>query len=111
MSADHLIARIAVINLIHEARGLDTFEITLSKFEKHNDQESITVLKRNFCEEIHHVAVGIKWFKYLCEREDLDPTTTFRGLAQKYFHGKLKGPFNVEARLQAGMPPEWYLDL
>jgi uncharacterized ferritin-like protein (DUF455 family) len=33
-TADHLLARLAIIHLVHEARGLDVNPVTISKFEK-----------------------------------------------------------------------------
>jgi uncharacterized ferritin-like protein (DUF455 family) len=35
----------------------------------------------------------------------------FHGIIQKYFLGKMKGPFNEEAREAAGMSRQWYLPL
>jgi len=33
-TADQLLARLAIIHLVHEARGLDVNPVTISKFEK-----------------------------------------------------------------------------
>jgi uncharacterized ferritin-like protein (DUF455 family) len=103
-----LTARLAIVNLVYEARGLDTYALTLKKFEKAGDSESVTILKRNYLEEIQHVEKGLRWFKYKCLKENKDPLETFSGHVRQYHPGPLKGPFNEAARTQAGMSPEWY---
>jgi uncharacterized ferritin-like protein (DUF455 family) len=68
-----------------------------------------------YIEEIQHVTVGIKWFKYLCEKKlNLDYENTlekFYGLVKERFNGSLKPPFNEDARNKAGMGKEWYIPL
>lgn len=108
-TAGSLLARLAVINLTHEARGLDTFAITLEKFRKANDFRSIEILEKNFSEEIHHVAKGMKWFQFLCTKRGVDPLNTFHHLHEQFFHGKLKRPINVAARAAAGMTEDYFM--
>lgn len=115
-----LIDRIAVVNLLHEARGLDTYQLSLKKFQTANDIKSIEILNKNFLEEIFHVSTALKWFRYLCQHhhgkvefewgED-DYIQQFHQIIQNYYTGKLKGPFNIEAREIAGMTTSWYLPL
>lgn len=103
-----LTARLAIVNLVYEARGLDTFSATLKKLEKVGDFDSACILKRNYVEEIQHVEKGIRWFKYKCVQENKDPLEAFHTHVRHYYPGQLKGPFNADARGQAGMGPEWY---
>lgn len=53
----------------------------------------------------------MKWFKYLCNAESLDPKQAFFEMVPIYFRGILKPPFNKEARSAAGMTEDWYLPL
>jgi uncharacterized ferritin-like protein (DUF455 family) len=109
--ADNLLARLAIINLTHEAKGLDTYAYTKEKFTTANDTVSLQILDHNFKEEIYHVATGLKWFKYVCGELGLQPLEEFHALSRKHFKGKLKPPFNVEARNVAGLTEEWYMPL
>ena len=54
-------------------------------------------------DEIKHVRVGIRWFEFVCAREGRDPPATYRDILATRFTGTLKGPFNLDARAQAGM--------
>ncbi len=47
-------------------------------------------------------------FQYLCDREELDPVSTFHDLVKKYVEGRFPPPFNVIAREKAGMSPQYY---
>ena len=49
-----------------------------------------------------HVAIGNRWYRYLCEQRQLDPVATYAALAQRYQAPLLKGPFNLAARRAAG---------
>jgi uncharacterized ferritin-like protein (DUF455 family) len=44
--------RLAVINLVHEARGLDTFAASLQRLERAGDPQSAHILSTNFQEEV-----------------------------------------------------------
>ncbi len=58
--------------MVHEARGLDTVIQTRKKFESCQDSKSIQILETNSNQEIGHVGCAVKWFKYLCKRENID---------------------------------------
>ncbi|KAH8673313.1 Rieske [2Fe-2S] domain protein [Xylariales sp. PMI_506] len=111
MTAHDLRARISVIALVHEARGLDVNPMTIEKFRKADDMESVDVLTVIHNDEITHVTTGHRWLTWICEQEQVDPVQVFRDNVKKYFWGAVKGPFNVEARLQAGMDGRYYEDL
>ena len=48
------------------------------------------------------MAIGNKWYRYLCQKENLDPVAHYADMARIYRAPRLKGPFNIEARLAAG---------
>jgi uncharacterized ferritin-like protein (DUF455 family) len=73
--------------------------------------KSVLILEHNYREEIGHVGLGVKWFIYICQLQSLEPVDTFHELSRRYFRGKLKPPFNKEARDSAGLTESWYLPL
>ncbi|MEI2299840.1 ferritin-like domain-containing protein [Ensifer sp. MJa1] len=103
-----LTARLAVVPLILEARGLDVTPALQAKMRETGDFESAAVLDIIYEDEKGHVAVGAKWFRFLCAREKKDPATTFQALVRSNFRGPLKAPFNDIARAEAGLTPSFY---
>ncbi len=106
-----LTARLAVVPLILEARGLDVTPSLQVKMRETGDHESADVLKIIYDDEKGHVAVGAKWFRFLCAREKRDPAKTFQALVRANFRGTLKAPFNDIARAEAGLTPSFYRSL
>ncbi len=103
-----LTARLAVVPLILEARGLDVTPSLQAKMIETGDMESAAILDVIYNDEKGHVAVGAKWFRFLCARERKDPAETFRQLVRANFRGSLKAPFNDIARAEAGLTPTFY---
>lgn len=103
-----LTARLAVVPLILEARGLDVTPALQAKMREAGDMESAAVLDVIYEDEKGHVAVGAKWFRFLCAREKKDPAATFQALVRANFRGPLKAPFNDIARAEAGLTPSFY---
>lgn len=110
-TAHDLRARISIIALVHEARGLDVNPMTIDKFRKAGDKESVDALEIIHNDEITHVTTGHRWLSWICQQEETDPVEVFRANVQKYFRGALRGPFNTEARAQAGMDQHYYENL
>ncbi|KAG9054130.1 hypothetical protein FS842_006115 [Serendipita sp. 407] len=110
-TSDSFLARLAIIHLVHEARGLDVNPVTISKFEKAGDTESVASLQIIHLDEITHVTSGHRWFTWKCGEEGIDPVQTFRSLVRERFQGQLRGPFNIDDRKKAGMGKEFYEDL
>ncbi|NJN39851.1 MAG: ferritin-like domain-containing protein [Gammaproteobacteria bacterium] len=52
-------------------------------------------------EEVRHVAIGSRWFRWCCEREGREPYPTFRELLASRYRGTVRGPFNLDARRAA----------
>ncbi len=110
-TADDLLARLAMVPMVLEARGLDTTPVAVRRLTEAGDAETAAILERIGDEEIPHVAAGVRWFDFLCERRGLDPATAFQELIRSRFKGQIKGPFNQDARAQAGFPERYYLPL
>jgi uncharacterized ferritin-like protein (DUF455 family) len=107
-TADDLLARLAVVPLVLEARGLDVTPEMAATLDRVGDSQSAAVLRRIYRDEIGHVAVGVRWFDELCRARGLIPEETFRERVGRYFKGELKPPFNREARAAAGFPARYY---
>jgi uncharacterized ferritin-like protein (DUF455 family) len=108
LTAHDLRARISVIALVHEARGLDINPLTIEKFRVVKDMESVDVMTIIHNDEITHVTTGHRWLTWICQQEGTDPVQVFRTNVQTHFRGAVKGPFNAEARQQAGMDRSYY---
>ncbi|KAJ5149157.1 hypothetical protein N7448_000735 [Penicillium atrosanguineum] len=107
-TAHDLRSRISIIALVHEARGLDVNPMTIQKFRNAGDAESVATLEIIHNDEITHVTTGHRWLTWICDQEGTDPVQVFRNNVSKHFRGILRGPFNEEARLQAGMDKRYY---
>ncbi|XP_051991008.1 uncharacterized protein HI_0077 isoform X2 [Xyrauchen texanus] len=110
-TSNDLLARLAIVHMVHEARGLDVHPQTLSRFAAQADTSSVKVLEVIYTDEITHVAAGLRWFTYICSNEGRDSLKTFHDLVTLHFKGFLKPPFNTEGRKTAGMTEEWYVPL
>ena len=108
VTAHDLIARLAVVPLVLEARGLDVTPEMIQRLERAGDGESAAVLARVYRDEVGHVAVGVRWFDRLCHERSLDPEAAFHDRVRRYFSRALKPPFNREARDRAGFPVAYY---
>ncbi|KAK2759447.1 hypothetical protein FQN54_002925 [Arachnomyces sp. PD_36] len=109
-TAHDIRARISIIALVHEARGLDVNPMTIQKFRAAGDLESVASLEIIHNDEITHVTTGHRWLSWICEKEGRSAVEVFRENVKKHFKGPLRGPFNVEDRKKAGMDGRWYGD-
>jgi uncharacterized ferritin-like protein (DUF455 family) len=106
-TANDLLARLAVVPLVLEARGLDVTPEMAARLERVGDAESAKILHRIYRDEIGHVATGLRWFDRLCLGRGLDPEAVFQERVRR-FKGDLKQPFNHDARARAGFPRHYY---
>ncbi len=110
-TAHDLLARLAIVPLVLEARALDVTPGLIERLRGHGDSESAEVLKTIYDDEISHVAIGRHWFDYVCTTRGAEPVSTWQSLVKAHFKGKVKPPFNDKGRLQAGFGPDYYLPL
>jgi uncharacterized ferritin-like protein (DUF455 family) len=102
-TADHLLARLAMVPRCMEARGLDVTPAIIAKFEAKNDKAGAAILTRILTDEVKHVERGSYWFKFVCSQEGLESESQFQALIAQYYRGgRPKGPFNRELRKIAG---------
>ncbi|OYW78583.1 MAG: hypothetical protein B7Z19_06905 [Polynucleobacter sp. 32-46-5] len=105
-TTDAVIARMALVPRTMEARGLDAVPGIRDRFKQIKDAKAVEILEIILHDEIGHVFIGNRWFNFLCAKDNLSPITTYRDLARQYRAPTLRGPFNVEARQQAGFTQE-----
>lgn len=107
-TAHNLRARLAIVPLVLEARGLDVTPMMVEKLRSVEDDESADILDVIHRDEITHVAAGQRWFQFLCARDGREPEAEFHYCVRHYFKGELKPPFNEVSRQAAGMPRAYY---
>jgi len=101
-------ARLAVVPMVLEARGLDVTPATLERVRRSGDESGGRILERILDDEIRHVAFGAKHFRETSLTRDETPRELWRNLVRRHFRGALKPPFNDSARLAGGLPLDWY---
>ena len=101
-TAGDVVARMALVPRTLEARGLDATPPMQARLRQAGDLRAVAILDVILRDEIGHVAIGNRWYRWLCERDGLDPVATYDRLAALHRAPRLRGPFNVEARLAAG---------
>lgn len=101
-TADDIVARMALVPRVMEARGLDVTPTLIGKLQHAGDHDAAAILEVIYQEEIRHVRIGSHWFRHHCVIRDLSPEETFLKCIDQYLHGQLRGPFNVPARREAG---------
>ncbi|HEY1393289.1 MAG TPA: ferritin-like domain-containing protein [Methylibium sp.] len=103
---DDIVARMALVPRTLEARGLDASPAIQAKLAKAGDARAVEILAIILRDEVGHVAIGNHWYRWLCEREGLDPVAHYSALTRRHEAPRLKPPFNDEARLAAGFTEE-----
>lgn len=104
-------ARLAVVPMVLEARGLDVTPVTIERFAAVGDMRSARILQRILDDEIRHVRFGSKHFANLCDERNTTPEVLWKTLVRRHFRGTVKPPFNDSARLAAGLSLEMMASL
>ena len=103
---DDLLARLALVPRTLEARGLDVTPAIQKRLAQAGDDKSVAILDIILAEEVGHVEIGNRWYLAECKLHKLNPIETYADLIKKYAVSSLRGPFNKEARKQAGFSDE-----
>lgn len=101
-----IVARMALVPRVLEARGLDATPLLQEKFRQAGDAAAVDILSTILRDEVGHVAIGNRWYHWLCVQRGLDPGTHDRLLIQRYAPPTPRPPFNLEARQAAGFTIE-----
>jgi uncharacterized ferritin-like protein (DUF455 family) len=108
-TAGDIVARMALVPRTLEARGLDATPQIQQKLRQVGSPaalRAVEILDVILRDEVGHVAIGNHWYRFLCERDGLDPVALYPVLVERYAAPRLYPPFNREARLRAGFSDE-----
>jgi uncharacterized ferritin-like protein (DUF455 family) len=108
-TAGDALARMALVPRTLEARGLDATPLIQAKLRRVATPDAlraVEILDVILRDEIGHVAIGNRWYRWLCERAGLDPVAHYRVLFRRHEAPRPRAPFNLEARSRAGFTSE-----
>ena len=105
-TADDVLARMALVPRTLEARGLDAIPPLQAKLARAGDDRAAAILGVILRDEIGHVAIGNRWYRWLCEREHVDPIAHYRVLVERHRAPHPRPPLNLDARRAAGFTAE-----
>lgn len=108
-TADDITARMALVPRTLEARGLDATPLIQARLLKVGTPDALRVvdcLAVILHEEIGHVDIGNRWYRWLCQQQGLEPVAHYKTLVQRHKAPRLRPPFNTEARQAAGFSTE-----
>ena len=99
--------RMAAVPRYLEANGLDQNPKIMEKLNSNRDEfnnKFLKVLQIILDEEVDHVKKGDFWFKYECDRLNLEPESIYLKIIEEVFPGstKRKMDLNFTARKEAG---------
>jgi uncharacterized ferritin-like protein (DUF455 family) len=100
------LTRMALVPRVLEARGLDATPPIMKKLRRIGDAATLEVLDIILRDEIGHVALGDRWFRYFCVQRGLDPEPCYLALMEEFDAPWPRAPLNRPARAQAGFSPE-----
>lgn len=107
-TAHDFAARLAIVPMVLEARGLDVTPGMIAGMTAQDDHKTARLLQVIHDDEITHVRAGTVWFEGWCTHHGKDVEEYWQSLVRRYFHGRLKRPFNHPSREEAGMIRDWY---
>jgi len=107
LETDHdVLVRMALVPRVMEARGLDVTPSIMDKLSAAGDEDAVAILQIIQRDEVGHVEIGTRWYRYVCEQRGLDAFATFKQLLKRYLKGQVRGPYDIEMRKRAGFSEE-----
>lgn len=97
-----VLARMALVPRLMEARGLDAMPPIFRAFQGIGDKPTLRALSVIARDEVRHVALGDFWFKKLCDTKGLQASETYQSLIATYEAPWPRPPLNEAARRAAG---------
>ncbi len=101
-----VMARMALVPRILEARGLDAVPPIRQKLFNIGDLRACEILDIILADEIGHVRMGNYWYHWCCTQRELDPLSTFVALFRDYEAPVFRGTLTQIARQAAGFTAE-----
>jgi len=104
-TAHALLDRMCCVPRVLEARGLDVTPGIIRRLTEIGDRDTVAILDVIPAEEVGHVAICTRWYRWACTREGVDPiATSQRLLAEQGM--RIRPPINDAARREAGFSDE-----
>ncbi|KAF9967702.1 hypothetical protein BGZ70_008534 [Mortierella alpina] len=69
-TARSALARMAIVHMTIESRGLDVNPATIARFDRSGDADSAKMLQKIHEDEVTHVQIGHRWFCYLLKKHE-----------------------------------------
>jgi len=107
-TAHDVAARLAIVPMVLEARGLDVTPATLDRVRAAGDARGARILQRILDDEIRHVRFGADHFAHVAAQRGEGADSLWVTLVRYHFRGSVKPPFNDSARQSAGLSREAY---
>jgi uncharacterized ferritin-like protein (DUF455 family) len=104
-------ARLAVVPMVLEARGLDVTPMMIERMRTAGDARGVKVLERILADEIRHVRFGVKHFIRAAEVNKISPGDLWKTLVNEHLSARAVGPLNDSARDAAGLSPLFHPEL
>ena len=101
-TAGDVLARMALVPRVLEARGLDVTPGMIERFRAAGDEDTAARLGIILRDEVGHVAIGSRWLRRLCAERGLDAARTYLDLIERHLDGRVMCPLNRTDRLKAG---------
>jgi uncharacterized ferritin-like protein (DUF455 family) len=101
-TSDNVLARMALVPRLMEARGLDAMPPIFRAFQGIGDKSTLRALSVIARDEVRHVALGDFWFRKLCQAQRLPVSDTYQTLIATYGAPRPRPPLNEAARRAAG---------
>jgi uncharacterized ferritin-like protein (DUF455 family) len=101
-TCDDVLARMALVPRVMEARGLDVTPGIAAKLKQAGDLRAAEILGIILHDEIEHVAIGNRWYAHFCAERGVSMFDTFTQMRERYRAPAIKLPLNLVARLAAG---------
>jgi uncharacterized ferritin-like protein (DUF455 family) len=95
------LVRMALVPRVLEARGLDVSPAMIRRLRASGDAQGAGIVEIILRDEVGHVAIGSRWFRYLCAQRGIEPDATFARLLVEYGAPRPAGPLNAQARRRA----------
>ena len=100
-----VLARMALVPRVLEARGLDVTPGLITKLRAHGDEATAAILDIVLRDEVGHVRIGSRWFHYVCAERGLEPAAAFEAAVREHFRGRTRAvvdPVPRRLRIEAG---------
>lgn len=101
-TSENVLARMALVPRLMEARGLDALPPIFRAFQGIGDKPTLRALSVIARDEVRHVALGDFWFRKLCKAQALPVSDTYQSLIATYGAPRPRPPLNEAARSAAG---------